>query len=516
MRLCVVILMIFMAATPVFCAELVYFDKGSLIKGTVTSITDGDTVKVCPENGATLTVRMLGVNTPETAKPNKHTLDEPYAVDAMNFTQDTLLNQTVSLLISNNGSQTKDMYGRTLAVVICNSEVFNTKLLANGLATRCFIKNDCLNFSEWETIEVEARKQGLGLWTNIWGKGIVINELQPNPIGTDSLGEFVELYNTTDQLIDLSKWSFGIDEDTVFASGTTIAPYGYLLLTTAEDFRSIHPEISDIVPIIRVSMDKYNNYSLLSNTAAPSQNLVVHLKDAKYGYQDSITYNLNWDNKGANNTGYTLERISSIRKNVGDSRIDGMDDENWSTSTVSDGTPGRVNSIATITAIYLEIVLAEPILGKATDIQIKAMDSNGQILSDYQGTITLTIETGVVIGPSVFTMRNGIATASVSFSQPGRIKIRANDTKWNDRCGMLEFDIKLLGDFGQKGSSTLDNLIDFNDLMWFSYYWNTKDPMADLGSAQCNNTIPNLISPKDGRVDIYDLMIFTAMWNWWK
>ncbi|MEK7273849.1 MAG: thermonuclease family protein [Candidatus Desantisbacteria bacterium] len=515
MRLCVVILMIFMAAAPVFCADLVYFDKGSLTKGTVTSITDGDTIKVCPENGATLTVRLLGVNTPETAKPNKHTLDEPYANDAMKFTQDTLLNQTVSLLISNNGSQTQDMYGRSLAVVICDNKVFNTMLLANGLAARCFIKNDCLNFSEWETIEVEARKQGLVLWTNIGGKGVVINELHPNPYGDEESQEFAELYNTTDQTINLSSWSFGIDEDTVFASGTTIAAYGYLILTTAEDFRSIHPEISDTVPIIRVAKDKYG-YSLLSNTVSPPQNLVVHLKDAEHGYQDSITYNLNWDKKGANDTGYTLERISPIRKNVGDSRIDGMDDENWGTSSVLNGTPGRFNSIGTITAIYLEIVLTEPVLGKATDIQIKAMDSNGQILSDYQGTITLTIETGVIVAPSVLTMRNGVATASCSFSQTGRIKIRANDAKWNDRCGMLEFDIKLLGDFGQKGSSTLDNLIDFNDLMWFSYYWNTNNSIADLGSAQCDNTVPNLISPKDGRVDYHDLMIFKAMWNWWK
>lgn len=512
MRLFVVILMLVMTAAPVYC-ELVYFNKGSLIMGTVTSITDGDTIKFLPVDGTTtITVRFLGVNTPETAKIAKHTTDEPYAVQAMDFTKNMLLNQPISLLVSNNASQAKDMYSRTLGVIILNNKVFNTRLLAQGLATRCFIDNDCLNFSEWEAIEVEARKQGLGLWTNIGKKGVVINELHPNPVGDDEPQEFAELYNTTDQAIDLSGWSFGIDEDTVFASGTTIIPYGYLILTTAQDLRMAHPEISDTVPIIRVDKDRYG-YSLLSNAATPPQNLVVHLKDNNHGYQDSITYNLNWDNKGANSSGYTLERISPVRVNLGDSRVGGVDDENWGISNVLNGTPGMINSIATIT---LDIVLVDsPMMGKVTGIQIKAKDSSNQILTNYQGTITIAIGTGGIVNPSVITMKNGIATASLSFSQLGKLKIMANDMKWIDRYGMLETDVKLLGDFGQKESQIPDNLINSNDLMWFSYYWNTKDPKADLGSAQCNGAVPNLISPLDGKIDFSDLMIFTSMWNWW-
>ncbi|MBI4778252.1 thermonuclease family protein [Candidatus Desantisbacteria bacterium] len=514
MRLFIVLSMIFATVAPAFCEELVYFDKGNLIKGTVTSITDGDTVKIFPAEGTTtITVRFLGINTPETAKPTKHTTDEPYAVEAMDFTKNMLLNQTVSLLVSNNGSQTQDMYHRTLGVIILNDEIFNTKLLAQGLATRCFIKNDCLNFLEWEAIEVEARKQGLKLWTNIASKGIVINELHPNPQGTDEAQEFAELYNTTDQTVDVSNWSFGIDEDTVFASGTVISPYGYLLLTTAQDFRGTHPEISDIVPIIRVAKDQYG-YSLLSNAATPPQNLAVHLKDAEHEYQDSVTYNLKWDKNGADGTGYTLERISPITINIGDSRVGGADDENWGTSTAFNGTPGRLNSIGTIAVIYLEIALSDTMLGKATTVRIQAMDGNNQLLPNYQGTITLTSETGGVI-PSVLMMKNGVATASVSFSRPEKIRITAKDAKWNDRCGMLELTTKLLGDFGQNGSQTPDNLINFNDLMWFSYYWNTKDSKADLGSAECVGVVPTLISPVDGKVDLYDLMIFASMWNWW-
>ncbi|MBU0701418.1 thermonuclease family protein [bacterium] len=514
MRLFIVLLMILSANAEGFCGELVNEAKGTITGCTVVRIKDGDTVEVRPMSGATFTVRLLGINTPETAKANKHTPDEPYAVEAMKFTEKELLNQSISLLVSNNGSQTQDMYSRTLGVIILNGEVFNTKLLAQGLAARCFINNDCLNFLKWEAIEVEARKQGLGLWANMGKKGIVINELHPNPKGADSASEFAELYNTTDQTIDLSNWSFGINENTVFVAGCTIAPYGYLILTTAQDFRAIHSGIPDTVPIIRVSANYHGVFSLLSNTATPPQNLVVHLKDDSHGYQDSITYNLNWDNKEAKDTGYTLERISPIRINVGDSLINGADDENWGTSTVLNGTPGGFNSIGTIAVIYLDILLNNPMIGKATDIQIQAMDGNNQILTNYQGTITLTIEPMGSIS-NMIVMKDGVATTSATFSQLGKLRITAKDAVFSNRCGMLEFNPELLGDFGQKGSQTQDNLINFNDMMWFSYYWNTKDPKADLGSDRMSGVVPTLVSPLDGSINFYDMMIFTSMWNWW-
>lgn len=505
MRLVVAFLGIIISIANGFCGELLYVDKGSQTSCTVVKITDGDTVEVRPVSGATLTVRLLGINTPETAKPQKGTPDEPYAVEAMQFTAKELLNGTISLLVST--KQKQDLYGRTLSVIIHQGEVFNTKLMAQGLATRCFIDNDCLNFPEWEKIEVETRKQKSGLWSNIGKQGIVINELHPNPKGTDSSGgEFVELFNTTDKTVSLAGWNFGIDEDTVFGERDTIAPYGYLILTNmlSQDFRTMHPEIPDNVLIIKASTNQYGTF--LSNAPTPPENLVVHLKDNKHGYQDSITYNLKWDNKGANDTGYTLERIDTNRQNVGDSKVGGDDDKNWGTSTVLGGTPGMFNSIGTV---CLEIIsIDNPVLGKATAIQIQAIGNNNQILNGYCGTIALTIA-GVISDVDVV---NGIGTASLFFSRLGSLTIAV---RGGDRYGTKEFTPKLLGDFGQKESELTDNKIDFNDLSWFSHYWNTKDPKADLGSGKCTGNIPTFISPIDGKVDFSDLMIFSAMWNWW-
>ena len=39
---------------------------------------------------------------------------------------------------------------------------------------------------------------------------IKINEAIPNPDGTDSVQEYIELYNTSDQSIDLDGWSIEV------------------------------------------------------------------------------------------------------------------------------------------------------------------------------------------------------------------------------------------------------------------------------------------------------------------
>lgn len=60
---------------------------------------------------------------------------------------------------------------------------------------------------------------------------IVLNELLPNAVGTDTGNEFVEIYNPTNQTIDLSLYSIktGVNSDRTYAFpvGATIAPGEY-------------------------------------------------------------------------------------------------------------------------------------------------------------------------------------------------------------------------------------------------------------------------------------------------
>jgi hypothetical protein len=81
---------------------------------------------------------------------------------------------------------------------------------------------------------------------------------------------------------------------------------------------------------------------------------------------------------------------------------------------------------------------------------------------------------------------------------------------------------RLLCDFGQNGSTKPDGEIDFQDLMWFTLYWNAyqsnpQDLRGDIAGS-IGTTFgkpPDLKTQLDGKVDFDDLMIFAQMWNWW-
>src|ERR671915_2081733 len=63
---------------------------------------------------------------------------------------------------------------------------------------------------------------------------ILINEVEPNPLGTDNGTEKVELYNPSNTGIDVGGWTVSSTADrtatVVINEGTTIAPKGYLIV----------------------------------------------------------------------------------------------------------------------------------------------------------------------------------------------------------------------------------------------------------------------------------------------
>ena len=65
---------------------------------------------------------------------------------------------------------------------------------------------------------------------------IVINELMPNPIGTDRGNETTELYNCGDESVDIGGWVLKNEDGATYniPAGTTIEPYGYYLTTKVQ------------------------------------------------------------------------------------------------------------------------------------------------------------------------------------------------------------------------------------------------------------------------------------------
>ena len=82
-------------------------------KAHVLRVVDGDTIVVELENGIEETVRLLGVNAPETVHPGQPT--ECYGPEASEFTKSVLVKETAVFIELDLQTGERDRYGRLLA-----------------------------------------------------------------------------------------------------------------------------------------------------------------------------------------------------------------------------------------------------------------------------------------------------------------------------------------------------------------------------------------------------------------
>jgi len=124
----------------------------------VANVVDGDTIEVAVD-GRRETVRLLGVDTPETVHPRRPV--ECFGPEASAFTQSRLLGRTVRLTFDR---VQRDPYGRLLAYVEVDGRRFNDVLLAGGYATLLVIPPNGAHGRIMLERELEARRAGRGLW----------------------------------------------------------------------------------------------------------------------------------------------------------------------------------------------------------------------------------------------------------------------------------------------------------------------------------------------------------------
>jgi micrococcal nuclease len=138
------------------------------LRGTVTRVTDGDTVQVLV-SGETRTVRLLGVDTPETVHPKKPV--QFYGREASNFTKKSLLNKTVWLEYD---AAPLDRYNRHLAYLWLEEPgkgeaavrrgMFNARLILEGYGKTMTIQPNSKYANLFAKFQREARTQKRGLW----------------------------------------------------------------------------------------------------------------------------------------------------------------------------------------------------------------------------------------------------------------------------------------------------------------------------------------------------------------
>jgi len=131
----------------------------------VTRVIDGDTldINIADSNGRRTRVRLWGVDTPETVKPD--TPVQHFGPEASRFTKLLAAGQTVKLKLV--PSCTRDKYGRLLAYVILpDKRMLNRLLIAEGYGyadpryTHPFAR-------EFRALQRQAKLAGRGLWREV-------------------------------------------------------------------------------------------------------------------------------------------------------------------------------------------------------------------------------------------------------------------------------------------------------------------------------------------------------------
>jgi micrococcal nuclease len=124
----------------------------------VTRAVDGDTIEVRLD-GETEDVRYIGVDTPETVKPD--TPVQCFGPQASSFNHTLVEHRRVRLVF---GAERRDVYGRLLAYVYLDGRFVNAELIRRGLARTLTIPPNDRFAGRLKRLEMAAARAGRGLW----------------------------------------------------------------------------------------------------------------------------------------------------------------------------------------------------------------------------------------------------------------------------------------------------------------------------------------------------------------
>ena len=136
---------------------------------TVVRVIDGDTV-VVDMNGKNVTVRLIGINTPETVDPRKKV--ECFGKEASEFLKNILTGKQVRLE-SDSTQRNIDKYGRLLRYVYLNDILVNEEIISSGYGFEYTYDVPYEFQAEFMSSESYARAGKLGLWSPVTCNGEV-------------------------------------------------------------------------------------------------------------------------------------------------------------------------------------------------------------------------------------------------------------------------------------------------------------------------------------------------------
>lgn len=148
------------------------YKDGLYFEYKVSKVIDGDTLKLKKINGNNfdngeneITVRLIGVNTPESVAPNRPV--ECFGKEASNYVKN-LVNGNFVAIEKDSTQSTYDKYNRLLAYVYIkideNIFMLNKKIIEDGYAYEYTYSVPYKYQKEFKEVQKYAKENELGLW----------------------------------------------------------------------------------------------------------------------------------------------------------------------------------------------------------------------------------------------------------------------------------------------------------------------------------------------------------------
>ena len=125
---------------------------------------DGDTIKA-EINGEIKKIRFLAVDTPETKYSTKDK-DEPYAVEASEFTCRKIKEANIIEIEYDSKSDKEDKYGRVLGWIFVDDVLLQKELISNGYAKIRYVYDNYKYVDILKKEEKIAQKNKLNIWSD--------------------------------------------------------------------------------------------------------------------------------------------------------------------------------------------------------------------------------------------------------------------------------------------------------------------------------------------------------------
>ena len=261
----------------------------------VYSVIDGDTFRYRKEDGSLQSVRLLGVDAPE-SNTARYRTTECFWKEAKNYLTNLIKNQYVTLEFDSN-SASSDAYGRMLAYVYLEWKLVNQTLIAEWYAKEYTYKTQYSHQSDFKQVEENAKKSSKWLrssstcgksieeepeawWIDYEKLSIKISNVIYDPEWTDSWNEIVQLSVDNSQISTVSTIYFSDD------FSLTIFPRSEYVTWTTKNKKLSEFWLFDLSESSNITL-KWN-FWLPNNRAT-----CVSLNQWSYTF-DTRCYNPNW------------------------------------------------------------------------------------------------------------------------------------------------------------------------------------------------------------------------------